>query len=244
MAERKLAGKDMLFFIDPAGGTSYSTVVCLTSQTYDRTKNTIDATTKCGPDTLNGTATRTISLEGVVLYGPDAGKVSEYALDNYWEDDTLVGWKLAEVSPEAGSIIYQGTGRLSDLSTTYGQDGAATFSATLQVSGTPDKILTPDLDGVAPSLGTIAATSVVVQGLTGVPSDFEDDNLTGVVTVATAAAPTVVVGTPSSAKDFSGADDGLFDTPHTYTGLTTATDYIAKVTLNYGGTVTIPFTTA
>ena len=98
--ERPIEGKNLMFFIDPANGTNYELAICLTSQSYTRAANVIDATSKCGTRKLNGTKDRTIALEGQVMYDPDSGRISEGALNSYFESDTPVGWKWAKAIPD------------------------------------------------------------------------------------------------------------------------------------------------
>jgi len=146
MAEREIAGKNLLFFIDPANGTNYSLVVCLTSQSYTRTANVIDATTKCGTKKLNGTKDRTIEIEGQVIYAPDAGRISEGDLDDIFEDDTPIGWKFGQAVPEEGDVIYSGLdGVISNLAITAPLEGITTFTATVQLSGVPTKVVYSDI---------------------------------------------------------------------------------------------------
>ena len=67
MAERKVAGDDVLLFIDPAGGTTYELVVCLTSNSFKIANAIIDAKSKCGPDNLPGVQTFEVTFEGQII---------------------------------------------------------------------------------------------------------------------------------------------------------------------------------
>lgn len=135
MAEHKLSGKDYLLFIDPAGGTAYDTVVCLTNQTWQGTTNQIDATSKCGPDTLPGTQTNSVTFEGQHLFDPTTGKISGHGLFSLWQDSTTVGWKISPETPVNGDQILSGTGFISELSNAYDQNSPTTFSGTLSIIG-------------------------------------------------------------------------------------------------------------
>jgi predicted secreted protein len=140
--ERPIEGKNLLFFIDPANGTNYSLVVCLTNQSFNRAANVIDATSKCGTRKLNGTKDRTIDIEGQVMYDPDAGHVSEAALNNYFEADTSVGWKMSQATPEVDDVIYSGTDAvISNVVLAAPLDGVTTFTATLQLTGVPTQTI-------------------------------------------------------------------------------------------------------
>ncbi len=67
MAERKISGNDVLLFIDPAGGTTWELVICLTSQSLTRATSEIDAKSKCGPDKSPGSQEINVDFEGQVM---------------------------------------------------------------------------------------------------------------------------------------------------------------------------------
>ena len=142
MAERKVNGKDILLFIDPAGGENYSIVVCLTSNSKKLTTATLDAASKCGPDTRPGAQSVSVDFAGQVVVAPDAGRVSEGDLFDLWKNSTNIGWKQGPAAPVDGDVIYTGQGFISDLSDTYDMNGA-TFSGTIGVSGFPVKEIYP-----------------------------------------------------------------------------------------------------
>lgn len=137
MAEHKVAGGTMLLFIDPAGGTDYDTVVCLTSVGKSDSINVVDASSACGPDKSPGTLEISYSFEGQHLQDPVSGKISGTSLRQLLRAKTTIGWKIAPESPVTGDEIEEGTGYLSELSSTYAYDSVATFSGTLQPYGTP-----------------------------------------------------------------------------------------------------------
>lgn len=142
MAQRIVNGKDILLFIDPAGGTDYKTVVCLTSNSKKLTTAIVDAATKCGPDSKAGTQTVSVDFTGSVAVDPDADKVSEADLYPLWKNSTTIGWKIGPAVPVAGDVSYTGIGFISDLGDTYDMNGA-TFTGTIAVSGTPTQDIEP-----------------------------------------------------------------------------------------------------
>lgn len=143
MAERKVNGKDILLFIDPAGGVDYKTVVCLTSNSKKLATATLDAASKCGPDTRPGAQTVSVDFAGQVVVAPDTGRVSEGDLFDLWKGTTNIGWKIGPAVPVDGDVIYTGQGFISDLSDTYDMNGA-TFTGTIGVSGFPVKTIYPE----------------------------------------------------------------------------------------------------
>jgi hypothetical protein len=137
MAEHKVAGGTMLLFIDPAGGTAYDTVVCLTSVSKADSITVVDASSACGPDKSPGTLELSYSFEGQHLQDPDSGKISGTSLRQLLRAKTTIGWMIAPESPVAGDEIEEGTGFLSELSSTYAFDSVGTFTGTIQPYGDP-----------------------------------------------------------------------------------------------------------
>jgi len=137
MAEHKVAGGTMLLFIDPTGGTDYDTVVCLTSVSKADSITVVDASSACGPDKSPGTLELSYAFEGQHLQDPDSGKVSGTSLRQLLRAKTTIGWKIAPESPVTGDEIEEGTGFLSELSSTYAFDSVGTFTGTIQPYGDP-----------------------------------------------------------------------------------------------------------
>jgi hypothetical protein len=137
MAEHKVSGGTMLLFIDPAGGTAYDMVVCLTTVGKSNTINVVDASSACGPDKSPGTLEISYSFEGQHLQDPVTGKISGTSLLQLLRAKTTVGFKIAPETPVAGDEIESGTGYFSELSSTYAFDSVGTFTGTLQPYGTP-----------------------------------------------------------------------------------------------------------
>jgi hypothetical protein len=143
MAEHKVAGGTMLLFIDPTGGTDYDTVVCLTSVGKQDSISVVDASSACGPDKSPGTLELSYSFEGQHLQDPISGKISGTSLRQLLRAKTTIGWMIAPESPVTGDEIEEGTGYLSELSSTYAFDSVGTFTGTIQPYGTPALTIQP-----------------------------------------------------------------------------------------------------
>ena len=128
----------MLLFIDPAGGTDYSMVVCLTSVGVSDSVSVVDASSACGPDKSPGTLEISYSFEGQHLQDPTTGQISGTDLRILLRSETTIGWKLSPETPVDGDEIHTGTGYLSELSSTYAFDSVGVFTGTLQTYGTPE----------------------------------------------------------------------------------------------------------
>lgn len=137
MSRHKIPGGNVLLFIDPTGGDNYNTVVCLTSVSKSDSVNVVDASSACGPDKSPGTLEISYSFEGQHVQDPDSGEISGTSLRQLLRSKTTIGFMIAPESPVVGDEIEEGTGYLSELSSTYAFDSVATFSLTIQPYGTP-----------------------------------------------------------------------------------------------------------
>jgi hypothetical protein len=143
MSEHKVAGGTMLLFIDPTGGTTYDTVVCLTNLTTADSVSVVDASSACGPDKSPGTIEISYTFEGQHLQDPASGTISGSNLRQLLRSKSTVGFKLSPVSPVTGDEVQEGIGYISELGSTYAYDSIATFTLTLQPFGTPSIVITP-----------------------------------------------------------------------------------------------------
>lgn len=141
MAERKIHGKDILLFIDPAGGTSYSTIICLTTQSIKRATTIVDSASKCGPDSTPGAKTVGIDFTGQQVATPDSGHISGIDLRALWASSATIGWKMAPAVPAEGDPITEGTGFVATLDDTYDLNNPASFTGSLGVYGTPTETI-------------------------------------------------------------------------------------------------------
>ena len=137
MAEHKIEGGNMLLFIDPDGGTDYNIVVCLTSVGKADSITVVDASSACGPDKSPGTLELSYSFEGQHLQDPTTGSISGTDLRILLRAEQTIGWMIAPETPVAGDEIEEGTGYLSELSSTYSFDSVGTFTGSIQPYGEP-----------------------------------------------------------------------------------------------------------
>lgn len=138
MAEHKLSGKQVLLYIDPANTATpiYSVVVCLKKHTFEAISEELDASSKCGPDTLPGKVKEgPINFDGIQLYDPATLKVSGASLFSLLQAQATVAWKIAPVSPVTGDIIKVGKGFISKISEDYDYSSPSSFSGVLSIIG-------------------------------------------------------------------------------------------------------------
>ena len=239
MAEHKVQGGDMLLFIDPTGGTDYDIVVCLTSVTKSDSISVVDASSACGPDKSPGTLELSYGFEGQHLQDPDSGKISGTDLRILLRSETTIGWKIAPETPVAGDEIEEGTGYLSELSSTYAFDSVGTFTGTIQPYGTPTITIFGGGGGLvvgqAYEGGTIAyLDNTGIHGIIIAWNDSSHTNVWGGYSVLGANTDTLYGGLSNTnlidiAYPFSAAHDCRILTQGGYTDwcLPTATDFYA-----------------
>ncbi|CAL1518204.1 hypothetical protein [Chitinophaga sp. MM2321] len=141
MAERKVNGGDVVIRITE--GVTDILLVCQVEHTFDRSRDAIDAGSKCGPDNLPGdTPTFEISGTAQILLGDTDeavfnGKLSEAKMDEFFRGKTVFAWAMGPASgvPVPGDVTYSGNGFLTSLSTTYSNNEVATFDFTISVKG-------------------------------------------------------------------------------------------------------------
>ena len=141
-ARREISGNDILLAIDPAGGTNYNLIVCLTSNSLERTTNEIDASSKCGPNLLPGTQTIKVPFEFHDVLDTNNGEVSESALHPLWAAKTIISWKFGKVTPAAGDVTYTGTGFIGTLNTVAAQNAPVVTSGSLAIQGSITQTVT------------------------------------------------------------------------------------------------------
>lgn len=139
---REISGNDIVLSIDPSGGTDYTLLVCLTSNSLERTTNEIDASSKCGPNLLPGTQTIKVPFEFHDVLNTTIDEISEQALHPLWAAKTIITWKFGPISPSVGDVSYTGTGFIGTLNTVAAQNSPVVTSGSLAVQGSITQIVT------------------------------------------------------------------------------------------------------
>lgn len=140
----KVEASTVFLFIDPAGGTDYSSLVCLTNFKFPRKINMINADTMCGPDKKAGTLDiGDITFDGQTFINPSTGEISSVNLHNLLINKTTIGWKIAPAVILPGSETFYGTGVVSGLDNDYSFDKVGSFSGSIGVYGVPVQTIEP-----------------------------------------------------------------------------------------------------
>lgn len=132
---RPILGSDYVIALDLLAGSNYKLVVCLTSNSVERTSNEIDAGSKCGPATIPGSQTAKVPFEFQDMLDYDTGEISEQDLHPVWQNKTYISWKFGRLVAQPGDKTYTGFGYITTLNTVAGNNALVTTTATLSVSG-------------------------------------------------------------------------------------------------------------
>lgn len=136
----KVNGRDILVAIDLTGGTTYKTVVCLTSNTITNSVTELDGSSKCGNEFTPGVKfDSSIDGEGFLL-DPDSGtptNVGYPELYTAFVNRTIVGIKFGKATPTTGEAVYSGTAFITNLEQSAPNDELVTFTVTFKCAEPP-----------------------------------------------------------------------------------------------------------
>jgi len=130
--------------LDVWDGSAYKPVACLTNNSLSRTRNIIEAQTKCEPGIIEkqgGSESHEIAIEGLYInttdaVGGDDTKISHDALMPIFDTGAIDTWRMSTALTD--TPYYYGTGVFSDLVLdTPAGDEFASFTATISGIGAP-----------------------------------------------------------------------------------------------------------
>jgi hypothetical protein len=119
---------------------AYLNVVCETTSSLSGSASVTTAVTKCNTITSVSAPTVTFAVEGVAETSPSAGQVSVENMLGWFQGNTLLDIKYED--PEGGGTNFyvQGTGYMTEFGITSPAEGAVTFTASFQLTGSIDII--------------------------------------------------------------------------------------------------------
>ena len=119
---------------------AYLNVVCETTSSLSGSASVTTAVTKCNTITSVSAPTVTFAVEGVAETSPTAGQVSVENMLGWFQGNTLLDIKYED--PEGGGTNFyvQGTGYMTEFGITSPAEGAVTFTASFQLTGSIDII--------------------------------------------------------------------------------------------------------
>lgn len=139
---RKQLGTDYLLFINtaPSGEPVWKVALCQTTLTITTPKETIDASSKCGNDTLVQPGVETVEMEGQILQKDptNTAHMSLYDLRQLFRAGQSITFKAGprgEEEADDGKIIYDFTGKITNMTDTYANKEVGTCSISVTADG-------------------------------------------------------------------------------------------------------------
>lgn len=143
MADKNKSGRSYLMYAATsapsaaaeANDAAYALVGLATEHSLNRSRGAIDVSTKdSGDDStfISGRRNQTISVSGVFDHTEDDGYTK---LSDAYEASNGTVYVLL-TSTNSGDTEWYGSGVITDLSVSFPDEGASTFSASIQLSGT------------------------------------------------------------------------------------------------------------
>jgi len=123
---------------ESSGTGDYLNVVCETTSSLSGSASVTTAVTKCNTITSVSSPTVTFSVEGVAETSPSAGQVSVEMLLGWFQGNTLLAIKYEDPEGAGTNFYVQGTGYMTEFGITSPAEGAVTFTASFQLTGSID----------------------------------------------------------------------------------------------------------
>lgn len=138
----QIQGKGITLQLRENGTTgSYLNVICETTSSLSGSASVTTAVTKCNTITSVASPTFTFAVEGIAETGPTSGQVSLEILLSWFHANTLLDIKYEDPEDSGVNFYVQGTGYMTEFGINSPAEGAVTFTASFQLTGSVD--LTP-----------------------------------------------------------------------------------------------------
>lgn len=139
MAEAKIAAKGVAIYISTNLTTpAYLLAVCLTTNSFDRKRDTIDVSSKCDDGSANfesGRLNWSVKGEGFAMSTPSTGRMSYNELDAIILSGDTVLIKVADDPTTPVSVGYSGQAILTSLTEQYPDNEYVKFNFEFQGKG-------------------------------------------------------------------------------------------------------------
>lgn len=142
MATGSIAGNVQNLEIDPAGGTSYKTLVCLQNFSVNTQAKLTTEDTNCGQFTATGFPGASISFTAVCSVTPGGSEVTYGSLLTAVANSTLISVRVQNPTVTGASIgtvyYHQFSAYVSDLKLDQKTTDVMVFSGTINSTGVID----------------------------------------------------------------------------------------------------------
>jgi predicted secreted protein len=137
----QITGKDVTLQIRVQGSTgAYADVICETTSSFSGSASVTTAVTKCNTVSTVSSPTVTFSVEGVAENAPMDGQVSIEQLLSWFQTNALLDIKYENPESNGTNFYIQGFGYITEFGITAPAEGAVTFTASFQLTGSIDII--------------------------------------------------------------------------------------------------------
>jgi predicted secreted protein len=136
MANTPIKGDVILLELDTSNTDTptWAVVGCITESDIDGTRETIDASSKCGPAQLAGQKTDTANFTGFYNTDPEAGEVSMNEIAAAYDDGEIHHWRL--IDEDGGDLYYREfRGPITAYNESTNQNEPVTFTASVGING-------------------------------------------------------------------------------------------------------------
>jgi hypothetical protein len=123
---------------ETSGTGGYLNVVCETTSSLSGSASVTTAVTKCNTITSVSAPTVTFSVEGVAETNPSSGQVSVENMLGWFQGNTLLDIKYEDPEGSGTNFYVQGSGYMTEFGITSPAEGAVTFTASFQLTGSID----------------------------------------------------------------------------------------------------------
>jgi polyisoprenoid-binding protein YceI len=110
-------------------------VVCETTSSLSGSASVTTAVTKCNTITSVSAPTVTFSVEGIAETSPDSGQVSVNMLLSWFQANALLDIVYEDPEGDGSNFYINGTGYITEFGITSPAEGAVTFTASFQLTG-------------------------------------------------------------------------------------------------------------
>jgi hypothetical protein len=119
---------------------AYLNVVCETTSSLSGSASVNTAVTKCNTITSVSAPTVTFAVEGVAETSPTSGQVSVENMLAWFQGNRLLDILYEDPEGSGTNFYIQGTGYMTEFGITSPAEGAVTFTASFQLTGSIDII--------------------------------------------------------------------------------------------------------
>lgn len=138
MANDAVNGSDVILQYDTTNGVGlpdWNLVACGTEGGLDGTRETIDATSKCGTRTLAGTKTESYNFTGFMAKNPTADTVSINEMRALFKSADIGHWRVFDQETAGATYYREFFGALTTFNETHNQNEAVGFNMVISIDG-------------------------------------------------------------------------------------------------------------